>query len=388
MVKYYIQVVNKMSEENNSGIVTIKIYDIEYTFWTQAKVVRKYIKDYLKDRFLGRLIIRELNQVDLSIPEENLPIEIQSTHVVKGGLHYAGWEDRIRRQLDQNIVSYGRCIFFFDESLLLAMKNAGRCISINMDWFRKYMKEEKLEVFTATYDGVIKQKEYKDFDFLSEISQTCPTALQTDEMILNKNKMRIYASIVKGYGFTQEEIDSLENDFEKFCEINKIDGIYRDDRLKRFLKRQINKRARLYGTILQAIGGLPSINMTLCRNTDKCISADKYLAKVLGIFDVRGSTNRSITIFIDRFDICKYFPGYLRDKEIWERLRGHSLSNRHLDNIIKRKIDITRGIDYYFNNDININNENNQNFNNKIGNIKINNKDQILTIHSAESNNI
>lgn len=45
-----------------------------------------------------------------------------------------------------------------------------------MDWFRKFMKEEKLMVFTVNHDGNIKEKDYKDFDFLSEISQTCKIA--------------------------------------------------------------------------------------------------------------------------------------------------------------------------------------------------------------------
>ena len=130
-----------MVEENDNGIVKIKIYGVEYTFWTRAEIVRKCIKDYLKKRFPGKLIIKELNQIDLSILEENLPVEIQSTLVVKGGLHYSGWEDRIRRQIEQDIVLYDKCLFFFDEKLLRAMINAGKGMSISMDWFRKYIKE-------------------------------------------------------------------------------------------------------------------------------------------------------------------------------------------------------------------------------------------------------
>lgn len=189
--------VKKNPKDENNGVASIKIYGVEYTFWTHAKIVIDHVKDYLKKKFPDKLVIRELNQIDLSIPEENLPIEIQSTHIIKGGLHYSGWEERIRKQIDQDII-YGRYLFFFDEALLRAMKNAGRGISINMDWFRKYMKEGKLEVFTVTYDGIVEPKEYKDFNFLAKISQTCPIAAQNDDMILNKNKMKIYIRVIKG----------------------------------------------------------------------------------------------------------------------------------------------------------------------------------------------
>lgn len=179
-------------DENNNGIVRKTINDVEYTFWTYTKVVRKNIIDDLKKRFPGKLIIRELNQVDLSIPRLNLTAEIQATRLSKSGIKYSGWENEIHKQIDQDII-YGKCLFFFDEALLKAMKNAGRSISINMDWFRKLIKEEKLEVYTITYDGVIEAKEYKDFDFLAEISQTC--SAETDNMILDKNKMKIFADV-------------------------------------------------------------------------------------------------------------------------------------------------------------------------------------------------
>lgn len=319
-------------------------------------------------------------------------LEIQSTHVIKGGLHYSGWEERIRKQIDQDII-YGRCLFFFDEALLRAMKNAGRGISINMDWFRKYMKEGKLEVFTVTYDGIVEPKEYKDFNFLAKISQTCSVAAQNDDMIINKNKMKIYIRVIKGYGFTQEEIDKFESDFEKYREISKISGKDNYDRIKLFLKRQTDERAKLYGTILQAMGGLSKINQILCINIYKDISTyvgSKYLAKILGILDIRGYTNSSTTKFIDRFDICKYFPGYLRNKEIWDKLRGRNLNGRQFDNVITGRTDVIKGIDYYFSENSNTNSnkeeniikeiDQNQTCDDKEVNIKIGNKDQIINI--------
>ncbi len=89
---------------------------------------------------------------------------------------YSRWEGNIREQIEQNIINHGRWWFFFDSELLRCTQNSGKQTSINMDWFRKFMKEEKLMVFTVNHDGNIKEKDYKDFDFLSEISQTCKIA--------------------------------------------------------------------------------------------------------------------------------------------------------------------------------------------------------------------
>lgn len=60
-----------------------------------------------------------------------------------------------------------------------------------MVWFRELMKEEKLEVITISHNGIIEEKMYKDFDFLANVSQTCNIAADTDDMILNKSKMKI-----------------------------------------------------------------------------------------------------------------------------------------------------------------------------------------------------
>ena len=79
----------------------------------QNAVVRDCIKDELKKRFPGKLIVKELNHIDLSIPEENLPIEIQSTPISRNTIIYAEWEDDIRRQIEQNIMSHGTCWFFY-----------------------------------------------------------------------------------------------------------------------------------------------------------------------------------------------------------------------------------------------------------------------------------
>lgn len=177
---------------NDDRIIKLTINDIEYVFWKYADVAKPYIKKYLIEKFPNRLTIRELNMIDLTIPEENLPIEIQATPIyMNKSIMYSEFENDIRKQIEQNIISYDKCWFFFDSSLLKSMQyNRRKYISINMDWLRKFIKEEKLKVFTVSYDGIIEEKKYKDFDFLSEMSQTCKISCETDDMILNMIKCK------------------------------------------------------------------------------------------------------------------------------------------------------------------------------------------------------
>lgn len=55
-------------------------------------------------------------------------------------------------------------------------------------------------------------------------------------------------------------------------------------------------------------------------------------AGYLGIFELiscRG--NRSVSRFVDKFDVCKYFPGYIRNKEIWDKYKNCNISNEHMN---------------------------------------------------------
>lgn len=51
--------------------------------------------------------------------------------------------------------------------------------------------------------------------------------------------------------------------------------------------------------------------------------------------------------FADKFDICKYFPGYVRNKQILDKLKGYNLNARQFDNMITGKNDVIKGLDYY-----------------------------------------
>lgn len=300
----------------------------EYTFWTHSDYIKdEYIYPYLKQIFPHRLIINEFNKIDYVIAEENIPIEVQSTNVHKGKAspQYSKFEQHIEKQIRQNINDTGICYLFFDSELLRAMESAknrkGCNISINLDWLRKLMKEGKLKVFTVRYDGFIEEKKYKDFDFLSSVSQTCIVAAETDDIILNKNKIKIYTNVVKGYSFNQDELDKFDISWKNYCKEAKF--IQKIDTKISFLIRNNDIRAKLYARILSAVGNLRYINDIMNRKYNP--SAKSY-ASTLGIFDAEGgSSNYSRTMFVDKFDICKLFPGYIRNKEVWDNLKGKNL---------------------------------------------------------------
>ncbi len=86
-----------IDNDNDNGIVKWNTGNEEYTFWTHADFIKPYIIHYLKERFPGKLIVRELNKIDLTIPEENLPIEVQATIVSNKYPMYSRFEKDIEK---------------------------------------------------------------------------------------------------------------------------------------------------------------------------------------------------------------------------------------------------------------------------------------------------
>lgn len=298
-----------MTEENNKKVNGIVEFD-GYIFWTKAEVVKPYIIKYLKEKFPDSLILQEFNRIDMTIPGENLPIEIQSTIVNPSPLH-AVFENNIRKQIEDNIENYDRCWFFFDSEYLKYLQNEnGSKISINLDWMTKYIKENKLMVFIISHEGIIRETNYKDFDFIKRLSNTCKLSYEDDKRILNRNKLKIINIILKGYNFTQIEIDNLTKAFENS----------NDERFSSFLSKS-SDRAKLFGNIINSMSNLDSINSVLDMSVIENISHAKLRAKYLGIFEIEGWNTK----FIDKLDICKYFPGYVRNKEKWDNIKGHSI---------------------------------------------------------------
>ncbi len=202
-----------MNIENNNGNGIVNLNG--YIFWSKAEIVKPYIMKYLKDTFINALIIYEFNKIDIVILGENIPVEIQSKNVRLNQrnsyqLSHAEFEDRIRRQIEDNITNYSKCWFFFDSEYFRYLQNStlNKNTSIDMSWFVKYIKEEKLKVFTIKYNGLVKELTIDDFNFLEEIHSN-------DEICLDTNKLKIYKNVLKGYNFTQKEIDDYYEERDK-----------------------------------------------------------------------------------------------------------------------------------------------------------------------------
>lgn len=132
----------------------------DYIFWKNVRMTNDHIFEFIKNKFPNSLILPEFNMIDWFVIDENLPIEIQSTIVDRDGIpRHAHFENAIRQQLEQNIINYGTCWFFFDEYYLKYLqKDIGKTVSINYDWLYKLLQEEKLKIFTVTHDGKIDEK--------------------------------------------------------------------------------------------------------------------------------------------------------------------------------------------------------------------------------------
>lgn len=315
------------NKENNNG------------YWYPDDVY-PYILEFLKKEFPGRLIIREFNKIDIMVLDESLPIEIQRTYSGQDYVHTSEFEDRIRRQIEQNVEISGRCWLFFDAKFLKYLQSdLGRQVSINMDWLYQYKKKGKVRVFTVTYNGIIKEMSDADFSFLPKTSTTCKTGKEEDFRILEKNKSNIALNVLKGYGFTTDEMNDMRNSYKaQSTEYDKFDHWLN--------RKERTEREYDYANIFRAIGNLENINRILnCAcNTDRTYQKVSGLAFHIGIFgrnkdDVRGTDKYVRIYFADKYNIAQYFPGYIRKKELWDYLRTHNVSQKTFYAIIRGETD-------------------------------------------------
>ena len=305
---------------NSDGIVEIRYGNEIYKTWT-VKLIKPFIFKFLKEKYIDSLIIYEINRIDIvifdNITNEQIPVEIQKTPINSGTKTFLNsqFENVIRKQLEDNLENYGKCWFFFDSEYLrfLQYGDVGKTTSINMTWLVKYMKENTLRVFTIKYDGTVKELTTKDFDFLKDVSQTCAIGYDNDERILNRNKLKIFHNVTKGYNFTQEEIIQFEIEF------NKRDN--KKDRSIIHFKKNNNERCKLYGYVLGAVDNLSAINNILYCTTEKGKSKRTIYAVTLELFyqnNFMGNSDHAQIQFIDKFNISQYFPGYIKNKELWD----------------------------------------------------------------------
>lgn len=73
------------TEQISPGIVKLMNNTEKYIFWTHAKVVRPYIGKFLMQQFPNGYVEHEVNDIDMAVIGENLPVEIQSTPVSEYG---------------------------------------------------------------------------------------------------------------------------------------------------------------------------------------------------------------------------------------------------------------------------------------------------------------
>ncbi len=320
---YESKELNQIKEINIDGII--------YKIWS-IKWITPYLIKYIKETYPDGLVC-PFNRIDFVIFDNKtgdiIPVEIQRTILNRNHFGHSQFEGAIRKQLEDNIENYEKCWFFLDEEYLKYLHNGikRKDISINMDWLVLYMKDYKLRTFSINYDGVVKELTTKDFKFLEQISNTCMISYDSDNRILNRNKLKMFINVMKGYEFNQEEIDKYQKDYIENSDKKKSQAS------GDFFRKSKNIRCKLYGYILQSLNCLITINN--CLDMDSTNRHDKYHATVLGIFEVIGHSCHGNTIkFTDKFDICKYFPGYLRQEKKWNFYRGNSIAANTFTDII------------------------------------------------------
>jgi len=318
-IKNHKEIVNK---NFLNEIVDIKYKNETYKIWT-VEYIKPLITKFLKEKYTNSIIIYEFDNIDIVVLDNEMncqiPIEIQKSIFTKNKFASSGFEDRIRRQIELNIKDYKICHLFLDSEYLryLQSENTGTKISVDLTWLISLMKENTLKVFTIKYDGFAKELITKDFDFLKNISQTCKIGYDNDERILNRNKLKIHRNVIKGYNFTQDEIDKFHRDFNERCNEERESALF-------FMKSD-DKRCKLYGYLKRHLNNLSNISNCLdMKNDDR---NTKYSLNFIGIIETLENSRKSQIKFVDKFDICKYFPGYVRREKLWLIYKNQEMSN-------------------------------------------------------------
>lgn len=363
----------------------------DHVFWKHADGVRHYVFEYLEKEFPDAFIIDELDRIDISVLDENLPVEIQSTVFRRHTPMISAFEDDIRRQVEQNVAISGRCWLFFDDALLRYIKKGvGANVSINLDWLYKYMKEEKVRIFTITYDGIVREVNDKDFNFLLKVSMTCKKGEDDDLRIMQRNKLKVALNAFIGHGFVSDEIKKLHETY--YNRDDKKDEKTKD--FNRWLVREGHSDRELECRHLyNAISNLPIVNKILCCCcNDKSIGTGVMSAFYLGLFernnkDVHANDKNIRIHFADIYSIAQYIPGYLKKKDLWDFLRTHPVNQKTFYAIIRGETDYLWWVKSQINIDDAWGTGDNQNQNSgqtcsdKEVSVKIEGKDQIITIN-------
>lgn len=303
----------------------------EDTYWI-VEEIRPYILKYLQEKFPDSILEREFDQVDIMIHGPRIPVEIQKTSVKKACVAISTFEDLIRRQIEQNIMTFEQCWLFIDAKFLYHLQNnLNRHTSINMDWLYQFFKTEKVRVFAITINGIVRELEDKDFEFIRKFSNTCKLSNEDEHRILARNKSKIAYNVYKGHGFTTEELKKLYDEYEK-------DSIRpKSFEFQRWLEGKEGRYKEL-GVIKRAIGMLSQINDML-----KCNMKDRHAvqyASTLGITEGNkngsgGDMKFSRMRCDDNYTILEHFPGYFEKKELWDFWRTHTVAHNTFMTVVR-----------------------------------------------------
>ena len=204
--------------------------------------------------------------------------------------------------------------------------------SIILDWLYKLWVDKKVRIFTVTYSGIINELVKEDFEFIRRLSSTCKISAFEDNRILAKNKPDIALRVYKGYRFTTDEIRIMYTQFKNDKKVKKFSKwLCREGRSER--EYELHK-------IIDAISSINSINKILYFNTDDItVTGAVREGFELGLFkrDRKVSTtDKYVRInFVDKHNIAEYFPGYLRQKEVWDLMRTRSVNQKMFYAIVR-----------------------------------------------------
>lgn len=293
----------------------------EDRYWT-VEEIRPYIIEELKNKFPDSIIEREFDQVDLMVHGPNIPIEIQRARCDPrdGKPQLSYFEDVIRRQIEQNIEIYELCWLFFDNKLLMHLQLC-RQTSINMDWFYQLFKSGKLRVFTITINGIIRELEDKDLEFIRRLSNTCKLGKDEEYRVLTRNKSKMAYQVYRSKGFTTDEINKWYEEFEN----------NNNEYIPKWLIKMGGRRKE-FGMIRLALTQLSNINDTL-----KCIIKPKGNIPITNLYILGIIEGKDWITCSDKYDVLKYFPGYFGNKELWDYWRTHKVDRNTFYIIVRGK---------------------------------------------------
>lgn len=297
--------------ELKERLVSLKFNDHEYTFWTNAEIVLPHVYHYLTQIYPNDFILSEFNFIDFVVLGENLPVEVQSTIILRRSdnekkvLAHSYFEQMIGKQIRQNVERYGKCWFFFDSEYFRYLRSEGS-ISRKLDfgWFVDYVRDHLLRIFIIDYTGVIDEISHDDLRFLVK---------SYDDKMLVFNKITILSEVIRGYGYTSDEIREYYRAYMQEREQSKKGSF-----IFWLKKKEQPARIKTLAYILFAISGEFKHLEDFFSRTKFDWNRVRTSLSFLGVLEYK---NNKWTLE-DHYDVLKYFPGYNKNNLFWDGIRN------------------------------------------------------------------